>query len=260
MKISVVTVCLNCRKYIGTALECVKKQNYSNIEHVVIDGGSSDGTIEVVKSFADSSDAFRWYSRHDAGIADAMNRGLELATGDIVGFLHADDFYPDPGALHHVAEAFAREPWRDWATGGAYFVDAAGVRIREIGVRRYSFRRLIRYNIMLHPSTFVRRPALLAVGGFDTSLRYAMDYDLWLRLGERSTPLLINRPLACFRLHLNSCSSVNADAAFDEEYRIRTAYLHRTGTELWPHKLRYMLMRPLNRLFYGRFLAASGGG
>lgn len=255
MTISVVTICLNGQDYLAQTLESVRIQDCVGVEQIVVDGGSTDGSIEIIRKAAKLSDSFKWLSEPDQGISDAMNKGLAMASGDIVAFLHADDFYPDKEVLRRVTQAFDSNPEAIWLTGGLLMVDKKGQTLQEFQVRNYSFNRLVRSNIIFHPSTFIRSSALRAVGGFRRELRYAMDFDLWLRLGELMSPLLIGRALSCFRVHPGSLSSVEADAAFAEEQQVRLDYLQRTGRTTWPHRLLFQVKRPLNRRSYGRLLS-----
>lgn len=258
MKISVVTICLNNRSTLQQAIDSVRMQSGPEVELVIVDGGSSDGSVEIVQQAAEGFAALTWVSEPDRGISDAMNKGARLASGEIVAFLHADDFYPDGSVLQRVAETFEANPAATWLTGGIRLVGPDGEKLREIEARDYSFRRLVRSNIIFHPATFVRRGTLLELGGFRDDLRYAMDYDLWLRLGEHQSPLTVPSPLCCFRVHPGSLSSRNAGAAFAEEQQVRLDYLRRTGGALWPHRLWYRIKQPLNARYY-RHLLANGG-
>jgi glycosyltransferase involved in cell wall biosynthesis len=253
-KITVITVCLNCCKFIAQAIESVQAQSYDVVEHVIIDGGSTDATLDIVRKYALRSAQLHWISEPDRGIAHAMNKGVALASGEIIGFLHADDLFPHGDVLANVVAVFDGHPMATWATGGLRIVDGKGSLLKEIAPRRYSFRRLLRNNIIMHPSTFIRRQALVEAGVFDERYHYAMDYHLWLRLAEQSEPLIIDSALACWRAHVDSLSTVYADAALTEEYLIRTDYLIKSGRALWPHQIWHFLRRPLNRMFYGRLL------
>lgn len=259
LEFTVITVSLNSCDFIAEALDSVQAQNYVAVEHIVVDGGSTDGTVDAIASHADAYPRLHWISERDRGIAHAMNKGLAMASGEIVGFLHADDYYLHPEVLTNVASAFNAHPMTIWATGGMRVVNAERRMLREIAPRTYSFRRLLRSNIILHPATFVKRSSLLDVGGFNERYRYAMDYDLWLRLGQVSAPLPIDELLSSFRLHPGSRSSSNPDAAFDEEYLIRAEYLKRTGALLWPHKAFHLLKKPFNSLLYSRHLNGMKG-
>lgn len=225
MKVTIVTVCLNSRTFIEEAIRSVLQQDCSDLEYLILDGGSSDGTTEIVEDFARRDARIRWWSALDQGISHAMNRGLRRATGDIIAFLHADDFYSDRKAVATMLEEFAASPAATWATGGIREVDVAGREVRVLPVRRFSRQRLLRNNIIYHPATFIRRESLSSVGGFDEMLNYAMDYDLWLRLSALAKPMSIERTIACFRVHAGSISSVNRLAALDEEYAVRKRYL-----------------------------------
>lgn len=248
MKISVITICLNAGAYIGKALSSVAEQSLHDVEHIVVDGGSTDGTLQIIGSAATQNSRLRFSSEPDNGISDAMNKGLALATGDVVAFLHADDFYPHKEVLQQVAERFIKHPSVDWLTGGIHHVDEQENIIRRFPVRRWSYRRLLRGNIIFHPATFVRRRILLDVGGFDSGLRYAMDYDLWLKLGRISVPHLLEHPLACFRIHSGSCSVSQVNAAFREEFAVRCRYLKDRPIQKILHSIYFALKFFPNRL------------
>ena len=211
--------------YIAKSLESVNVQLYPDLEHIVVDGGSTDGTLEVVKTFSAGTNRIRWISEPDRGIANALNKGVELASGEIIGCLHADDYYSDETVLSQVAELFTN-PEVVWVTGGISEVDSQGHDIRVLRARRFSGRRLLRNNIIFHPATFVRQADIRKVGGFDETLRYAMDYDLWLKLSTIAAPVLLNKQLACFRVHSGSISSTNRVEALCEEYLVRKRWLN----------------------------------
>ncbi len=252
MKISIITVNLNGNRFLQQAIDSVVGQNFPDIEYLIIDGGSTDGSLTTITNAAARDGRIKWISGPDMGIADAMNKGILLATGDIVGMLHADDFYTSDDVLGIVDTAFAGMPTAKWVTGGACLVNESGESIRKIRARRYSFRRLVRSNIIIHPSTFILRQALLDAGGFNATFKFAMDYDLWLRLGNFSAPLSLDAIFSSFRIHEGSLSTKYADSAFAEEQLIRTDYLKRNGYLLWPHRLLYLLKKPLNSRLYAR--------
>jgi glycosyltransferase involved in cell wall biosynthesis len=241
LKISVITVCLNAQQYIGRALRSVLSQDYPDLECVVVDGGSTDGTIGIVASMAEEDERIIWQTGPDQGIADAMNRGADRSTGQIVAYLHADDCYAVSSVISTVVTSMQQRPEAMWATGGVREIDGSGCHLREIPPRRFSHSRLLRNNVILHPATFVRRSAFEAVGGFDTDLKYAMDYDLWLRLSKTGPPVVIKQVLACFRVHPGSLSSANRLSALEEEYLVRRRYLNNRYSG-WFHAL-YQLYR-----------------
>ena len=256
MKVTIITVNLNGNRFLPSAIDSVLAQDCSALEYLIIDGGSTDGSLATIMAAADRDRRVRWISEPDAGISAAMNKGVAMATGDVIGFLHSDDCYPACDVLTVVADAFAAAPETQWLTGGLALISESGKVFREFPVRRYSRSRLIRSNILFHPATFVRRELLRALP-FNTGLQLAMDYDLWLRLAERAEPLLIERPLAAFRIHAGSRSIRAADAALAEEFAVRCSYLNARGYGTLRCRLEYSLKRLANRCVVGRMQSQS---
>lgn len=257
MKISVITICYNSRALIERTIASVLGQSHPDLEYVIVDGGSTDGTVDIVRDHAERDPRIRWVSEPDHGISDAMNKGVGLATGEIVAHLHSDEYYLNAGVLAEVASIFEAHPGRVWLTGGFHFVDSAGRFLREIKVRRYSYHRLIHSNIILHSATFISRDAFLAVGGFDLSLRYCMDYHLWLRLGALCDPLTVNRTFTCFCVHGGSRSTVESDCAYAEEYQVRLRFLEERGGWQFPYRMEYLVKKRLNGIFVRRLIRSA---
>lgn len=225
MRFSVITVCLNPGRYLEETIGSVLAQSCGDFEYWLIDGGSTDGTLEILVRHAAEDSRIRWCCDPEVGIAAAMNRGLDFASGDVVAFLHADDRYSGPQILAAVERGFRAAPQALWLTGGLREINESSAVLRELPVRSFSYRRLLRNNIIYHPATFVRREAFTRIGRFDSGLRYAMDYDLWLRLGKFADPATLAEPLAEFRVHEGSLSSRERKAALDEEYDVRCRYV-----------------------------------
>src|SRR5512146_1701623 len=236
--VSIVTVVYNGDKHIEQTIQSVIGQSYRPVEYIVVDGGSTDGTIDIITNHEDRIDY--WVSEPDKGISDAMNKGFKLSNGELIAYLHADDFFADPSVLTSVCSEYLRHPGAFWLTGGLNIVDPEGKILQKIPVRKYSYKKLLRGNILLHPATFVTRHAFEKVGGFDTNYRYAMDYDLWLRLGSISEPILLDLQVACFRAHDESRSIARSDLAYDESWRIRKKRLHGHPAKIFFHCLYYL--------------------
>jgi glycosyltransferase involved in cell wall biosynthesis len=227
---SIVTPCLNAEATIGEALRSVREQGYEPLEHVVVDGGSTDRTMEIVKG---AGEHVRWISEPDRGLSDAMNKGIAMARNDVVGWLNADDLYL-PGALQRVAAAFEARPDALWVTGRCLIIDADGNEIRrgvtrykDALLRRWSFPLFLTQNFVSSPATFVRRRAFDLVGGFQERFRYSMDYDVWLKLGRQSAPVVIDEALACFRMAEGSLSMSGFERQFEEH--LQNAREHGAG-------------------------------
>ncbi len=230
--ITVVTPCLNAAATIGECLESVRSQDHRAVEHVVVDGGSTDGTVELLEA----AEGITWVSEPDDGRPDAANKGVGLSSGDVVAWLNADDRY-EPGALRVVAEAFAADPGAVWATGYCRIIDADGNEVRKpvtsykkFLLRRWTLPLYLTQNFVSDPATFVRRSALDRVGPISARWRWSHDYDLWLRVSALAPPVVIRRELACFRMAPGSLSM----SGFDEQFRehAEVARLHGGGHRL----------------------------
>jgi glycosyltransferase involved in cell wall biosynthesis len=254
MKFSIITITLNSRKYLEETITSVLSQEHQNLEYIFVDGGSTDDTLEIIKKYSEKDQRIRWISEPDRGISDAMNKGVAMATGDVIAHLHSDDSYPDTGILSAVAQQFSSHPDALWLTGGEQIIDDTGKILREIPVRSYSYRKLIRSNFILHAATFVRRTAFHEAGGFSVSRKYAMDYDLWLRLGALGAPITVDRTLACFRFHGGSLSTAETENAFAEELAIRKDFLCGRPVRFFFHYLYFLVKKRRNRMFVQRLL------
>jgi glycosyltransferase involved in cell wall biosynthesis len=180
MRITVITVCFNAAETIADTLRSVCQQDYPDLEHIVVDGGSSDGTIEAVRMHGKRVSTV--ISGKDGGIYDAMNRGLRLATGDVVGYLNADDWYADSSVMSRVASALectgSRAVYGDLAYVSRTNPDRR-VRTWRSGV--YGPGAFSRGWAPPHPTFYMTRHDLLTLGGFDLRYRLAADFDLMLR-------------------------------------------------------------------------------
>lgn len=179
MIFSIITITFNSREYLEETIISVITQEFTELEYIIIDGGSTDGTLEIIRGYANADSRIRWISEPDDGIADAFNKGLRMARGEIVGILNSDDRYL-PGALARVAEAVGTHADCDIFHGDMLRLDGEKVLFRLVPADVESS---IWHEMPLnHPATFVTRRAYERVGGFDAAIRIAMDYDLLLRL------------------------------------------------------------------------------
>jgi glycosyltransferase involved in cell wall biosynthesis len=228
--ISLVTPSLNQGKFIRATIESVLSQGYPDLEYRVQDGGSTDGTLAVLLQF---QDRVPFVSEKDAGQADAINRGLAGATGEVLGYLNSDDVLR-PGALAAVGEAFASDPELVFVWGRAAYVDEDGKTVSPYLSRPDAIERLADACFVAQPAAFFRRRVWDEVGPFDTSLHHTMDYDYWLRIAARypaSRMRFLDRELAGCRMHADAKTVAGWGRALDE---IMDLVKRRTGyVSLW---------------------------
>lgn len=201
MKISVITAVYNRVATIGEALDSVRAQTWPDVEHVVIDGASTDGTFELLQSRQHELAVL--VSEPDKGIYDALNKGIARCTGDVIGLMHSDDLYADEQVLSDIAEAF-RDPSVDAVYGDLDYVSQSDTRrvIRRWRSGEYSPRLLKRGWMPPHPTLYLRRQVIERWGAFDASFRIAADYDAVLRYFGKGgiRPAYIRRVLVKMRL------------------------------------------------------------
>jgi glycosyltransferase involved in cell wall biosynthesis len=226
--VTVVTPCLNAAATLPETLASVSRQAYPDLEHIAIDGGSTDGTLDILAA----AQGIRYISEPDRGLAHALNKGIAMAGGDVIGCLNADDLYA-PDALLAVGREFARRPDAAWVTGRCSIVDGTGREIRRpitmyknFLLSRYSLDLYLTHNFISAPATFVRRRAFSEVGAFDERYAVSVDYDLFLRLAIRYRPLILNRELAAFRMTEGTLSM----SRFDGQFREHAEQARRHGT------------------------------
>jgi glycosyltransferase involved in cell wall biosynthesis len=229
-KISLVTPSLNQGMFIRATIESVLAQGYPALEYFVQDGGSTDGTLDVLREYGGR---VPFVSEKDAGQADAINKGLSRATGEVLGYLNSDDVLL-PGALAAVGEAFAADPGLDFAWGRAAYLDEAGSRVSPYLVRPDAIERLADACFIAQPAAFFRRRVWEETGPFDVTLHHTMDYDYWLRIAARiptARTRFLDHELAGCRMHADAKTVAGWDRALDE---IMGLVKRRTGyVSLW---------------------------
>ena len=218
--ITVVTPSFNQAAFIRETIESVLGQHYPHLDYVVTDGGSTDGTVDILKSY---EGRLRWVSERDQGQAHAVNKGVALGRGEIIGWLNSDDLYT-PGALEAAARTFLRCREVHVLYGEADEVLADGTFFRRYPTASFDYQRLAHECFICQPATFFRRAAFEEVGGLDITLHYCMDYDLWIRLGHRFRFGHLPEVLACSRLHTEGKTLARRRHVFPEI--IRTVRRH----------------------------------
>lgn len=226
--VSIVTPSLNQGRYLEATVRSVLEQDYPNVEHIVVDGGSTDETLEVLRRYED----VRWISEPDRGQAHALNKGFSLARGSVLGWLNADDVYLS-GAIASAVDAL-RTSGAALVHGGWSQIDENGASLHEIAPIPWDYRLQLEVrNGVAQPGTLFTREAFEAVGGIDESYRYAMDYDLWLKIGKRFGVCHVDRVLAAYRLHPESKTVAEAEGFWPETWRAARSHGARLRSPLY---------------------------
>jgi len=215
MKVSIVTISFNSVRTIEKTILSVLKQTYNNIEYIIIDGGSTDGTVDIIKKYQNKIKY--WESEKDKGISDAFNKGIKLATGEIIGILNSDDWY-ELGTIKTVVSKLS-DPEIDYLVGSIRYWDECGNNFIVLPDKKYQDE--IRYKMpkLNHPASIFKRKVYESVGTFDINYRYAMDYDFFLRVflanmhADFTNTVLTNMNSA-------GASDKHAIIAYKESYKI----------------------------------------
>jgi len=225
--VSIITPTLNRARLLEATIWSVRRQTYPNLEHIVVDGGSTDGSLEMLRRF-EREYPLRWVSEPDAGMYAAINKGMRMASGGIVAYLNSDDLYV-PWAVEVVVEHFRRHPEVDFAYGASVAVDD------DTGVQTMQFEppfnldHIRRSGFLCQPAVFWRASAGAAVGPFDESLRYAADIDFWMRAGATHRFSLIHELVAVERNHRLTIREQRHDEIVAELESVRGRYVALSG-------------------------------
>jgi len=253
MRISVITPSLNQGAFIERTIVSVLSQKGNfDLDYIIVDGGSTDNTLNVVRKYQES---LTWISEKDQGQSDAINKGFNLATGELLAWLNSDDTY-EPHALTEVAERYKKFKFA-WCFGDCRNIDESDREIRKSITRykmfeskRYSLKRLLSKDFISQPAVFFTKEVYHEIGPLDLNCEYSMDYDYWLKIGKKYKPHYINKFLANFRWQAESKNSRNYEMAAYETYL--TAKRHAAPRDKYPIMRHYLHYRILCILY--RFL------
>jgi glycosyltransferase involved in cell wall biosynthesis len=235
--ISIATPSYNQGEFLAETIESVLGQDGDfYIDYVIMDGGSTDDSVEIIRHYDGllqrgewpkkcEGIRFRWVSGKDKGQADALTKGFRMAEGDILAWLNSDDTYL-PGALQAAADHFRDHPETGLLYGESHYCDTAGAIIGRYRTEEYDFAKLAWFNFICQPSTFFTREAYAAVGGLDETLQFAMDYDLWIRIGKLYPSRYLPRYLSTYRLHEGSKTIRDDTLLKNSEEGLRVAMRH----------------------------------
>lgn len=222
--VSIVTPSLNQGEYLESTIRSVVEQDYPNIEYIICDGGSTDGSVDIIRNYEDI--LAYWVSENDHGQSDAINKGWKIATGEICAYLNSDDNL-EPGALRVVAKAFQSNPYAGIVYGNCYNIDECSQKIGIYRGAQADFKQLLGNGqgpYIAQPASFFRTSLVRQVGLLDEMLHLSMDYDLFLRLARESEIVYVPGTLASFRMHDSSKSSTLKEAHRRESSLVRARY------------------------------------
>ncbi len=211
--VSIITPSYNQANYLERTIQSVLGQKYPNLDYAIVDGGSSDGSVEMIEKYA--GQLSWWVSERDSGQAEAINKGLQRARGEIVAWLNSDDLYL-PGAIHQAVRALQANPELGFVFGDAITIDPEGRPINALVFGDWGLQELLRFRIICQPAVFMRREVLEKAGGLDLNLHYMLDHHLWLRLARLAPIQHIPDFLAAARQHPGA-KNVNQAAGFGRE-------------------------------------------
>ena len=244
-RVTIVTVCFNAASTIERTIQSIQSQTYADIEHVVVDGASTDGTMDVVRRYANGIATI--VSEKDAGIFDAMNKGVRLSRGDIVYFLNADDSFVDDRVVEDIVAAFIADPTRMLVYGNVLLKGApAGTdNFHAYGFRKHSISEFL-HNAFCHQAVFVRRDLFTTLGPFETRFRYSADYE-WITRAFKAHAgrdfHFIERDIAWYWFLGRSAQHMSV--TFAEVNRVQA--MHLMSLEYVWYRVRYVWLRRLKK-------------
>ncbi|HJV66352.1 MAG TPA: glycosyltransferase family 2 protein [Geomonas sp.] len=245
--ISIVTPSYNQGEFLAATIESVLGQEGEfAIDYLIVDGGSTDNSVAVMRRYQSLLEtgewpvkcrgiSYRWLSERDKGQSDALAKGFASVRGEILAWLNSDDCYL-PGALQAAVDHFAAHPDTALLYGDAHYSDVGGTIIGRYRTEPFNYQKLAWFNFICQPSTFFSREAFLAVGGVDSSLRFAIDYDLWIRMARRFPCRYLPRFLSVYRLH-------------EASKTVRDETLYENSEEALRLALKYFGWAPLTRVY-----------
>ena len=248
MKVSIITAVLSNRKYLSDAIESVLGQTHADIEYIIVDGGSTDGTIELVQSYGDKIDKF--ISEKDKGVYYALNKGIAMASGEVIALLHSDDFYVNRFVISQVVEAFKKQQC-DAVYSNLYYVSNNNkdkiIRTWNAGIYKPDS---FYYGWMPpHPAFFAKREVYQKYDAFNTELKFAADYELMLRFILKHNIQICYLPKYFIKMRVGGASNRSLSNRLKANIEDRKAW---KINQMKP-RLFTLLLKPFSKIFQYRF-------
>jgi glycosyltransferase involved in cell wall biosynthesis len=217
-RVSIITPSFNQGQFLEASILSVLEQDYPNLEYIIVDGGSKDNSVEIIKRYQDR--LAWWASEKDKGHADALNKGFSHATGDILAWLNSDDVY-FPNAVSEAVSILTSHPEVGMVYGDADLIDDSGATVGRFGSKQTSYRQMLRGSVHIpQATTFMRADVWRQVGPLDLSLFFSFDYDLWVKIAKASQVLYVPKRWAKFRIHSSGKTIVNDDRCYPDMLRV----------------------------------------
>ena len=258
--VSIVTPSFNQARYIEATIQSVLMQDYARIEYIIVDGGSTDGTVDIIKKYA-SRDGFVpsiawWVSEKDKGQTDAINKGFGRANGEILAWLNSDDTYTHSSAVAEAVNFLVANPDVAMVYADCNFIDEHGNVIGKFASRQTDYKKLRRGYVHIPQQTmFFRAKYWKELGPLDPSFYFAMDYDLWVRIAKHAPiQYLPGKTWANFRIHTSSKTNVNDERGWKEMLRV---HYRDQGSFFAPIVAKYYLRKVIGPLWKWRIKSSA---
>ncbi len=215
--VSIVTPSFNQAAYLEQTMRSVLDQDYADIEYIVVDGNSTDGSVDIIRKY--ESHLAYWVSEKDTGQAEAINKGMARAKGEIVAWLNSDDYYL-PGAVSSALEAFGKYPAAVLVYGDMLAVDGQGQTINLLKYQSLALEDLLCFQIIGQPAVFMRRAAFEKAGGLDPTFHFLLDHHLWIRMAQQGPIVHVDQTWSAARYHVAAKNRAHAAEFGAEAFRI----------------------------------------
>ncbi len=241
--VSIITPSFNQGQFIERTIQSVLNQDYSNIEYIVMDGGSTDNTLDILKRYTGK---LKWISEKDQGQAHAINKGLKESHGEIVAYLNSDDVY-FPGAVFQAVQFLLEQHEYGMVYSNGYYIDAQDKTLKLYPTEKFDMNRLAENCFICQPAVFIRKSILTEVGYFDEKLMCSMDYDMWIRIAKKFSIGYVSAFWAGSRWHQDIKTIKLRKSAILESMKISKKYFGYIGREWWLTLYQYYIDEVFNK-------------
>jgi glycosyltransferase involved in cell wall biosynthesis len=229
--ISIVIPSLNKVRFISKTLDSIVRQNYSKLEVIIMDGGSTDGTLKIIEKYAAKyPDIIKYESKKDKGQWDAINKGFRKSRGKILTFINADDIYTN-GAFNEIERLYRLNVDALWFAGGGNVINSIGIEIthfvslyKNIFLFLNNRLLLLILNYLMQPSVFITKTAWKRYGPFYGTNKFVLEYDLWLKISKIRMPVVTNMYLSSFRIEPSTITKISSEALLREDKKVLARY------------------------------------